>query len=133
MKHRISLFAFALVAVLAFAVVQVQAAPHGKNAKSGKQVSMTGCLNSSGSNQYQLADSNGKTWDLQPQGDVNLADHVGHKVRVTGTEYQEEGMQGGQAGNQPGNEAGNQPSGGAGMAREGIRVDKIQHISNTCP
>ena len=44
---------------------------------------MTGCLQKEGDD-YHLTADNGSTWELK--GDrVNLSDHVGHTVRVTGT------------------------------------------------
>jgi Protein of unknown function (DUF5818) len=44
---------------------------------------MTGCLQKEGDD-YELTADNGSTWELK--GDrVNLSDHVGHTVRVTGT------------------------------------------------
>jgi hypothetical protein len=44
---------------------------------------VTGCLQKEGDD-YELMADNGSTWELK--GDrVNLSDHVGHTVRVTGT------------------------------------------------
>jgi hypothetical protein len=44
---------------------------------------VTGCLQKEGDN-YELMADNGSTWELK--GDkANLADHVGHTVRVKGT------------------------------------------------
>jgi len=44
---------------------------------------MTGCLQKEGDDYHLMAD-NGSTWELKGE-QVNLSDHVGHTVRVTGT------------------------------------------------
>ena len=44
---------------------------------------MTGCLQKEGDD-YELTADNGSTWELKSDR-VNLSDHVGHTVRVTGT------------------------------------------------
>jgi len=49
----------------------------------GKVRELTGCLQKEGDD-YELMADNGSTWELK--GDkANLADHVGHTVRVRGT------------------------------------------------
>jgi hypothetical protein len=49
----------------------------------GKVREVTGCLQKEGDD-YELMADNGSTWELK--GDkANLADHVGHTVRVKGT------------------------------------------------
>ena len=54
-----------------------------KSDNTGKVRTMTGCLEKDG-NEYELRTDSGATWELK--GDtVNLADHVGHTIRVTGT------------------------------------------------
>jgi Protein of unknown function (DUF5818) len=54
-----------------------------KTEKSDKVRRVKGCLSKEG-DEYKLMADNGDTWELK--GDtVNLADHVGHMVSVTGT------------------------------------------------
>src|SRR5260370_29067296 len=48
---------------------------------------MTGCLQKEGDDYHLMAD-NGSNWELKGE-QVNLSDHVGHKVRVNGTVDQE--------------------------------------------
>jgi Protein of unknown function (DUF5818) len=54
-----------------------------KSDHSDKVRTMTGCLEKEG-NEYELRTDNGATWELEGDS-VNLADHVGHTIRVTGT------------------------------------------------
>lgn len=55
----------------------------GENDSSGKVRTMTGCLEKDG-NEYELRTNSGDTWELKGDA-VNLSDHVGHTIRVTGT------------------------------------------------
>jgi hypothetical protein len=46
---------------------------------------ITGCLEKAGdSNEYKLTTAAGSTWEIKSDA-VNLGEHVGHTVRVTGT------------------------------------------------
>ncbi len=46
---------------------------------------ITGCLEKTGdSNEYKLTTAAGSTWEIKSDA-VNLGEHVGHTVRVTGT------------------------------------------------
>ena len=49
----------------------------------GKVRELTGCLQKEG-DEYELVADNGSTWELKGER-ANLADYVGHTVRVTGT------------------------------------------------
>jgi len=49
----------------------------------GKVRELTGCLQKDG-DEYELVADNGSTWELKGER-ANLADYVGHTVRVTGT------------------------------------------------
>lgn len=51
---------------------------------SGKVRTITGCLEKDGDD-YEVRSPNGSTWELKTDSNVNLAEHVGHTVRVTGT------------------------------------------------
>lgn len=56
------------------------------NTNSKDQVrNITGCLTKSSSgNEYLLTGTDGSTWEIHANNAVNLADHVGQKVEVTG-------------------------------------------------
>jgi hypothetical protein len=82
MKSKLALSFFAAAS---FAVLPAMTFGHGAKSDddTGKVREMTGCLQKDG-NEYELMADNGSTWELK--GDkANLADHVGHTIRVTGT------------------------------------------------
>jgi hypothetical protein len=93
-----------------------------------------------------LTDQSGKTWQLA--GDTSkLSDHVGHQVRITGTDNSSSASSsGGSMGTSPspssgstGSSAGTSGSSatGAGSASSGSQptftVKKVKMISSTCP
>lgn len=86
-----------------------------KHASAGMET-VEGCL--SGSNgKYTLTDQQGKTYDLT--GDTSkLADHVGHEVKITGTEGSGSASTGSQMGDSS-----------SGMTLE---VSSMKHVSKTC-
>ena len=81
-KLALSFFALSGLALL-------PAAGFANNAKQdrdddrGKVREYTGCLQREGDD-YELIADNGSTWELKGER-ANLADYVGHTVRVTGT------------------------------------------------
>lgn len=109
-----------------WAVAQNSAAP-GQNdpqntpTQSGSTHAMAGahtvegCL--SGSNgKYTLTDKEGKTYDLT--GDTSkLADHVGHEVKITGTE---------------GSGSASSTSSQMGSSGASLEVSSVKHVSKTC-
>jgi Protein of unknown function (DUF5818) len=92
--------------------------------------SIEGCLAGSAGN-WTLTDQSGKAWQLA--GDTSkLSDHVGHQVRVTGSEA------GGAASSSssPSSSAGAGASAGAGSAtgaQPTFTVKKVKMISSSCP
>jgi hypothetical protein len=85
---------------------------------SGSQVTVQGCLSGS-DGKYMLTDDQGKMYNLG--GDTSkLADHVGHEVKITGTQSAAEtsGESGGAMSNQS-----NQPT---------LEITSMKHISKTC-
>lgn len=86
--------------------------------------SIEGCLaGSSGS--YTLTDSTGKSWQLA--GDTSkLTEHVGHQVRLTGSEAGGAGSSGGSSAS-----AGAGASGSSGQST--FTVQKVKMISSSCP
>jgi hypothetical protein len=83
----------------------------------GKSTTVTGCLaKGDTASDYKLT-ADGKTYKLMAGSNINLADHVGHKVSVTGT--------------MP-SDAAKTASGAAGETQE-LTVTNVKHVSNTCP
>jgi Protein of unknown function (DUF5818) len=83
MKSKLAL-SLAAACSLSLLPVLSYAANNGQSeGKSEKVRTMTGCLEKDG-NEYELRTDNGATWELEGDS-VNLADHVGHTIRVTGT------------------------------------------------
>jgi len=81
-KLALSFFALSGLALLPAAGF-ANTANQDRDDDRGKVREMTGCLQKEGDD-YELMADNGSTWELK--GDrVNLADHVGHTIRVTGT------------------------------------------------
>ena len=81
-KLALSFFAlsgFALLPAAGFA----NRATQDRDEDRDKVREMTGCLQKEGDD-YELTADNGSTWELKSDR-VNLSDHVGHTVRVTGT------------------------------------------------
>lgn len=88
------------------------ASQKGAEAGSGTHT-VEGCLSSS-AGKYMLTDMHGKTFELT--GDTSkLAEHVGHEVKITGTE---------------GSGAGStSTTGGEEMT---LDVSSVKHVSKTC-
>ena len=87
---------------------------------TGNQKTVTGCL-SEANGQYMLTSRKGNTYQLT--GDSSeLAHHVGHEVRVTGTESGA-GASANADGNGMGQTSANGPT---------IEVSSLKHISKTC-
>ena len=80
--------------------------------------SVEGCLSGSGG-QYTLTDKHGTAYQLT--GDTSqLAEHVGHEIRVTGTQS---------GGSAPAGGSNDQM--GAGGSKS-IEISSVKHISKTC-
>ena len=81
-KLALSFFALSALALLPTAGF-ANNAKQDRDEDRGKVRELTGCLQKEGDD-YELMADNGSTWELK--GDkANLADHVGHTVRVKGT------------------------------------------------
>src|SRR5712664_2691301 len=87
--------------------------------KSGKAVTVTGCLQKGDeAGEYSIKSVDGKRYGLHSKA-VDLSKHLGHKVTVTGTKMREE------------NEEKEKKEAGGGEYAD-LRVTNIQHISETC-
>ncbi|MFZ0807531.1 MAG: hypothetical protein WAN03_15155 [Candidatus Sulfotelmatobacter sp.] len=84
---------------------------------TASQTTVEGCL-SSANGSYTLTDSQGKAYQLMGDS-AKLSKHVGHEVKITGTESA--------AGS-----ASSNPSGMAGGSQMSIEVSSLKHISKTC-
>lgn len=89
-KHVVSLILIFFFAVGVFAL----AASQQKSSKENGNVTVTGCLQKGDeADEFSLTGDNGKLYDLRSSS-VKLADHVGHKVTVSGKfkaeEYEKE-------------------------------------------
>lgn len=75
--------AMASITLFLFACAAGLASPQTKTTHK-KTRTLTGCLQKSDSaDEYKLVAANGATWEVKGDG-VNLGEHVGHKVSVTG-------------------------------------------------
>lgn len=83
---------------------------------AGSQTSVEGCLSSS-AGKYMLTDKHGTTYELTGESS-KLAEHVGHEIKVTGTES-------------AGSASATGSNMGAGSERT-IEVSSFKHISKTC-
>lgn len=89
--------------------------PQGSASGSAGAKTVEGCLSSSGG-QYTLTDQQGKSYQLS--GDTSkLAEHVGHEVKITGTES---------------SGSASSASTGAGEAGMMLEVASVKHVSKTC-
>ncbi len=92
-----------------------QASPSQGTSGNTGQETVKGCLSSSGGN-YMLTEKNGKTFQLT--GDTSkLSEHVGHEIKVTGTE-----------GSAPASSNADSMS----QASPTLEVSTFKHISKTC-
>jgi hypothetical protein len=94
------------------------------------EASIEGCLNGSAGS-WTLTDSTGKTWQLA--GDTSkLGDHVGHQVRISGSEASasaspSSGAAGGAASTAPSG------AGSSSSSQPTFNVKKVKMISSSCP
>jgi hypothetical protein len=85
--------------------------PKGSTSAGASAHTVEGCLSSS-EGKYMLTDMHGKTFELT--GDTSkLAEHVGHEVKITGTESSE-------------------TASASGSQEMTLDVSSVKHISKTC-
>jgi len=93
------------------------------SSSTGSTTSVQGCLSSSDGN-YTLTEKNGTTYQLNGDAAV-LSKHVGHEVKITGTENTATASASGET-----------PVGGMAQsgnsAERSIQVSSLKHISKTC-
>jgi hypothetical protein len=88
MKKRLILFSVGLallVSLAAFAQDTTKPSDDQAQQANTKAKTVTGCLQKGDQpDQFSITGEDGKSWDLR-SSTVKLADHVGHKVTVTGS------------------------------------------------
>src|SRR6266478_8235561 len=105
-----------LVLALSFGSIGWAAQENQTKTKSGKAVTVTGCLQKGDeAGEYLITSDDGKRYGLHSKA-VDLSKHLGHQVTVTGTKMREE------------NEEKKKSEAGGGEHAD-LRVTDIQHIS----
>jgi len=90
MKSKLGLSLLALLSLMLLPAVGLanasqESSGQGKQEKGEKVRKITGCLQKGESeNEYNLTGDNGSTWEVKSDA-VNLSEHVGHTVTLTGT------------------------------------------------
>src|SRR5437879_5177610 len=82
--NKLSILTIAAVGILTLAVCATSQEKATKMGKMGKNTSVTGCLQKGDeAGEFNLTAEDGKTYGVRSNS-VKLADHVGHKVTITG-------------------------------------------------
>ncbi len=100
-------------------------AQQDKDEQAGKNVTVTGCLAKGDSpNEFYLAGDNGKKYEVRSDT-VQLSEHVGHKVKLTGTTAKESARDEDEDEKAERNER-------AEHNAANLQVSKVEHLSETC-
>lgn len=93
--------------------------------------SIEGCLSGSAGN-WTLTDQSGKTYQLA--GDTSkLSDHVGHQVRIMGTDNSSSASNSSSPSSSSPSSAGAAGAGSASGSQPTFTVQKVKMISSSCP
>ncbi|HEY2168954.1 MAG TPA: hypothetical protein VGJ30_04970 [Candidatus Angelobacter sp.] len=93
--------------------------------------SIEGCLSGSAGN-WTLTDQSGKTYQLS--GDTSkLSDHVGHQVRIMGTDNSSSASGSSSPSSSSPSSTGATGTGSSSGAQPTFTVSKVKMISSTCP
>lgn len=97
----------------------------------GKNVTVTGCLQKgTDPDTYTLTGNDGQTYELRSSASVQLEQHVGHTVTVTGSWTKESASESKKQGSQPeANPAGTQKNATSGKY---LKVTDLKMVSETC-
>jgi len=133
MSHRIFKAMLWLLPILVVTLFPVRAGGQESAAKEAREEkaehspqSATGCLQKGDEpGGFVLAGENGKTWELTSGGGVKLAEHVGHKVTVTGSRIQESKMREEKMEKDEKKEAG-------GKEYADLKVKSVEMVSDSC-
>ena len=132
MSHRISWAILWLIPILVITLFPLRASGQESAAKEAREdkaehgsQSVTGCLQKGDEpDGFVLTGDDGKTWELTG-GSVKLADHVGHKVTVTGSRVHESKKREEKMEKDEKKEAG-------GKEYSDLKVDKLEMVSDSC-
>ncbi len=133
MSHRISRTMLWLVPILAVTLFPIRASgQEGASTEAREQraaqtpQSVTGCLQKGEEpGGFVLTGDDGKTWELTSDGGTKLADHVGHKVTLTGTRIHE-------SKNHEEKTEKDEKKEAAGKEHGDLKVDKLEMVSESC-
>jgi hypothetical protein len=97
---------------------------------SNSSTSIEGCLSGSAGN-WTLTDQSGKTWQLA--GDTSkLSDHVGHQVRIMGTDNSSSASGSSSPGSSSPSSGAGATGAGSSAAQSTFTVNRVKMISSTC-
>lgn len=118
------LLTLAVVVALSSWYLIAQGQDKDEQRAAGKNVTVTGCLAKGDSpNEFHLTGDNGQKYELRSDS-VSLSEHVGHKVKVTGTTVSE-------SASEEKEEKGERNEAGEHEAAN-LQVSKLDHLSETC-
>ena len=113
---------FILIFLLTVCVLAFVSSAQQKNGNKGGNKTVTGCLQKGDeADEFSLTGDDGKVYDLKSSS-VKLAEHVGHKVTVSGT-FKPESYEKDEA--KEGKESGKKEAGD-------IQVSNLKMVSSSC-
>lgn len=115
-----TLFATAVATMmLALGTLSGAPAPQAPEGAGGDEATVTGCLEREGAD-YTLKAESGEVYKVT--GPENLADHVGHTVRITGKKSGDAGSS-----------AADPAAGRSGQSdKMNLHAEKLEHVSASC-
>lgn len=123
-------YLFAVVLALSLWSVAAQYQTEPQKETKGKTVTVTGCLQKGDQEgEFSIAGSDGRKYGLRSTASINLAEHVGHTVTVTGTKTHPSKPETGKAESSKA-EAG-KTGGGKGQTAN-LEVTDLKMVSETC-
>lgn len=114
-----------------------------RGSDDGKSVSVTGCLQKgAGADEFTITGDDGKAYELKSSSSINLSEHVGHKVTITGKAGSEAKEQ--TSATSPSAAAPTEPSGASSergksgksagsTAMNQLNVTDLKMVSTSCP
>jgi hypothetical protein len=118
------LLVLAVVVALSACYLLAQGQDKDDHAVAGKSVNVTGCLAKGDSpNEFHLTAENGQKYEIHGDS-AQLSEHVGHKVKVTGTTIKESAAEE--------REEKAEHKGAGEHEAANLQVSKVEHLSTTC-
>ena len=120
-----TLLVFAFVIAFACWYLLAQGRDKDDQTAAGKTMTVTGCLAKGDSpNEFYLTADDGRKYEVRSDS-VQLSEHVGHKVKVTGTSAKESARDEDEDEKAERNERAEHTGGN-------LQVSKVDHLSETC-